>query len=115
MFAHIEGDRPPAFALALDIPAWRVLHAEVIRNPCYQQEISPRVCEYIGMGLPVTVCMKHGQGKHHALPRNGFLYVTNLVGKNAPVINPATNTVVAAIPVGFFPSGFAFNPNTAPS
>ena len=40
------------------------------------------------------------------------MYVANSIGSNTvSVIDPATNTVVATIPVGSSPIGIAFNPD----
>ncbi|WP_417896983.1 hypothetical protein [Bacillus toyonensis] len=43
-------------------------------------------------------------------PNGQFAYVTNSISDNVSVINIATNTVVATIPVGGFPWGIAILP-----
>lgn len=40
-----------------------------------------------------------------------YLYVANLRGNNVSVIDPATNTVVATVPVGANPEGVAVSPD----
>jgi len=42
-----------------------------------------------------------------------FAYVTNEVSSDVSVINTATNTVVATVPVGLGPGGVAITPNGA--
>ena len=46
-------------------------------------------------------------GTAHAAP---FAYITNSNGNSVSVIDIATNTVVATVPVGSFPYGVAVNP-----
>ena len=43
-------------------------------------------------------------------PEAGDFYVANYAGNTVSVINPATNTVIATIPVGSGPDGVAVSP-----
>jgi len=40
-----------------------------------------------------------------------FAYVTNVISNNVSVINTNTNSVVAIVPVEFYPQGVAITPN----
>jgi len=44
-------------------------------------------------------------------PSNGYIYVTNFGSGTVSVINGATNTVIATIPVGSEPEGVAYDPS----
>ena len=43
-------------------------------------------------------------------PEAGYVYVVNEDGDTVSVINPASNTVIATIPVGINPIGVAVSP-----
>jgi len=42
---------------------------------------------------------------------NGYIYVANFFSSTVSVINGATNTVIATIPVGSMPAGVAYDPS----
>jgi len=44
-------------------------------------------------------------------PSNGYIYVANFGSDTVSVIDGATNTVIATIPVGYGPEGIAYDPS----
>jgi YVTN family beta-propeller protein len=46
-------------------------------------------------------------------PDGAFVYVTNIAGNTVSVIDTATDTIVATVPVGDRPFGVAVTPNGA--
>src|SRR5262249_1315798 len=62
----------------------------------------------VGRGVPVLLGILVSAAAAQAAP---LAYITNLNDANVSVIDTATNTVTATVPVGADPEGVAVNPN----
>ncbi len=63
-----------------------------------------------GPGLPISLGSAYGGAYGIAMSPTGFAYVSSPYYNTVSVINTATNTVSATIPVGALPYGVAINP-----
>ncbi len=69
--------------------------------------INLKVARTLAIGLVAALVLGGMAGSAGAAP---YAYITNSQSSTVSVIDTATNTVTATVPVGTYPSGVAVNP-----
>jgi YVTN family beta-propeller protein len=100
-------DRPPVMIHPIEQVQLELCHlthkrkTETLKKRPWARGFMALFAIVLAMGLALAACPAA------AAP---FLYVTNIGDNTVSVIDTATNTKVAAIPVGSFPDGLAIGP-----